>query len=195
VQKAFSQGTDAERTNIIQNLRKGGNGVPGVKTVAVGEASCQARRPAQVNSIEEYKYPVEFDPRGGTAVPTAFETRNIGVTTALTIANPGADGSYSVDMDTRDVVLNKTDHYKVSATDQNGSMPQPIFTTGEVKTRIDLMPGVTKLVGSYSPYKDTNAPARLKDDAGDVFVKTDSTSAAPDITVLRLVFVTVQPEK
>jgi hypothetical protein len=195
VQKAFSQGTDTERTNIILNLRKGVTSVAGIKTVAVSQSSCQVGRSSQVKSVEAYRFPAEFDMQNGFAVPTAFEVRDIGCTTSLTVSAPGSDGSYAVDTDTRDVVLNSTAHYSTSKADQQGSLPQPIFTTGEVKTRVHLMPSVTTLVGSYAPYKNDAGTASSGDDTTDSPFKNDTAKAAPANNVLRMVFITIEPQK
>ena len=65
-----------------------------------------------------------------------------------------------------------TQRYSASKTDQPGSIEQPVFTTQKISTRFQLVSGVSKLISVYAPYKDEKAPA-----------------------VLRLVFVTIRPDR
>jgi hypothetical protein len=189
VQKVFTAGTDIERTNLLSNVRKA-TAANGVKTIAVGQRTCRIGQPSEVNSTTGYQFPVEFEPRGDFAYPTAFETRTIGCTMAMTVSAGGKEGAYSVETDFHDIVVSGTAHYQASKADQRGSWAIPKFTTHQIKTQIDLTAGVPKLVGAYTPAEtDSNdAPARYGLDNSPA--KND-----PPNNVRRMVFVTVEPEK
>jgi hypothetical protein len=172
IQDAFAGGSDTERKNILLKLR---DGVfpKAARTIGLAQRACETGQTSDVSCIREYRYPTEFDTdKSGMAIPTAFETRNLGWGMSLNVSEPGKDGDYSVVIEVDTVALESTAHYSASKADVKGGITQPIFTNEQIMTRVRMMPGIPKLVGMYSPFKD--------DKTGDV---------------LRLVFVTVQPDK
>jgi hypothetical protein len=172
VQKAFAEGTDSERKTILLKIRDGW--YPGsVTSVAFGERSCETGQTSEVSSIQEYRYPTEFnDDKSGMAIPTGFETRNLGTMMLLNVSPPGEDGGYLAGVQINTVGLESTAHYSASKADSQGSITQPIFTTERIITNLRLTPGVPKLVGAYAPFSDDTVKS-----------------------VLRLVFVTIQPDR
>jgi len=194
VEKLFTDGTNDARNKMLLALRQG-TSTNGIKTVAVGERSCQIGQSSQVSSIKEYRYPTEFDNKKDFVVPTAFETRNTGCIMTLTVSAVDKDGFYPVTTDIRNVTLLNTSHYSASQTDRAGSITQPIFTTEEVKTQVQLLPGAPKLVATYSPVKDDMAQSAPKDSNAHSPFHKDTKSSDNTSNVLRLVFITVQIEK
>jgi hypothetical protein len=141
-------------------------------------------------SVKEYRYPTEFNPGSGFAVPTAFEVRNIGSSMELLISSVEKESLYSVTTDISNVALNATAHYSASKADQRGSIEQPLFTTEKITTQFQLKDGVPKLVSTYSPFKDDQVE---KPAQNTVFRPPSSIDSAGN--VLRLVFITVKSEK
>ncbi len=171
LQKAFADAPDAGRVDILTKLRNGLSPAD-VKTIAFGQRACETGQISLVSSIKEYRYPTEFDNAGGQAFASAFETRNLGCTMELNISPPDKDGTYSTGIKVSTVDLAATDRYHASNTDIVGTITQPIFTSEKINTQVRLTFGIPKLLATYSPARDGAAG-----------------------NVLRLVFVTVQPDR
>lgn len=169
-QEKYDLAPGPDRRQMVRALRAGGSDV--VKTVGFARRVCVADKPSTVETVEEYRYPTHFVAKDGFAVPSDFEITKLGCTMTLKVSASKSGPLLDVDADIHDVSLFDTQHYAASKIDQPGSIAQPDFSRHAVSTHFQLTANEPKLVGVYSPYHDEKA--------------------AP---VLRLVFVTVGPER
>lgn len=160
--------TAEQSAKLVQSL----GATKGVDLVAAPRVTMKSAQRAVVEMIREFRYPTEFaaDKKTGKVTPTAFETRNIGITMA-TEAVVGPDG-YTIDLNlTPEVVelegfvgtdgqtiplrggrgiganLTLNDLAGVSMT-KNGIL-QPLFSTRKVTTSISVFSGQTVMLGGF----------------------------------------------
>jgi hypothetical protein len=125
-----------------------------------------------VESIVEQRYPTEFDPpvsgpSGSSLVkdragePSAFETRNVGITleAETTVLDDGR--SILVNIVPQHVVLRKFEDF-ASAKDKDGKhavISQPIFTTSKITTAVKVANGAHLLL---TMHKHEEEPDRMQ---------------------------------
>ena len=91
----------------------------------------------------------------------------------LKVSSGEKDGSFSIETRIQTVEFDGNVTFALSKAEPKGGFEQPFFLTGGITTQLKVTAGVPKLVGTYSPYKQDN--------------KTGN--------VVRLVFLTIRPEK
>ena len=175
IQKVFSQGSDTERVNLLLTLHKSPPAVARVITVCQG--SCPLGQRSVIISVREYRYGTRFRTENGVDIPTAFETRDIGCTMELEVSLGEKEGTFSILAGIASTELaSPASRVDSKGEQQRGSKP-PVFTTAEIKTQLQMVAGIPKLIGTYAPYKQDKAASDLTAD------------------VLRLVVLTIRPEK
>jgi len=113
-----------------------------------------------VESIVEHRYPTEFDLpesgssdakliKGGTAEPTAFETRNVGTTleAQATVLDDGR--TLFVDVVPQHVALRKFEDFATAKNGKTAVINQPIFTTSKITTAVKVSSGQRLLLTTH----------------------------------------------
>jgi hypothetical protein len=102
---------------------------------------------ATVETIREYRYPTEFSNENGLAIPTAFETRNIGTTVEVQPRRAADGKTWEVTSVFQLVHLAETKIYGAG----QFAAEQPIFSTRKLSATVTLTPGVPQFVGIVGP--------------------------------------------
>lgn len=137
--------------------------------------------PSRVESIREEIYPTEYDPPGLCSVgpptveiktpkppmtgfiPTAFETRNTGVTFEVDRVYFSETNTFSIQMTADMVNLVGQNKFATYADERmKADMTMPIFYTNRIKTEVIVKPGEYLLATTMTPYGEDGKPDRTK---------------------------------
>lgn len=137
--------------------------------------------PSRVESIREEIYPTEYDPPGLCSVgpptveiktpkppmtgfiPTAFETRNTGVTFEVDRVYYAESNTFSIQMTADMVNLVGESKFATYADERmKADMTMPVFYTNRIKTTVIVKPGEYLLATTMTPFGEDGQPDRTK---------------------------------
>ncbi|MEZ5384142.1 MAG: hypothetical protein R3F13_01370 [Prosthecobacter sp.] len=150
VQKIMSEGTAAERQEILQRLRE--EGAAGkVKAVAKLEGKGMAGEKLELGSGSPQTYPTGFRLTGGLAMVVSTEVRKTGWLAELEIATEDDQEQRTVTAYIRHTEMDGSRRHRASKTDAQGSFEQPIFASVSIQTRLVMRTGEPRLAGIFTP--------------------------------------------
>jgi len=154
----------------------------GVDLLSAPRVTCKSGQKAVVEMIREFRYPTEYDVEKdgtGRVTPSAFETRNVGITLEVT-PTVGAGGRIEMAMTPSVVEFGGFVNYgagrprrqtlrgdALTELMKNPSakhaIQQPIFNTRTISTSASLQSGQTVIVGGVEGFNGVDAPAPIAD--------------------------------
>ncbi|MDF1851258.1 MAG: hypothetical protein P1U85_10515 [Verrucomicrobiales bacterium] len=163
----FSNVLDSDGTELRNEVQKW---IREGRAEIIESATVAARsgQRAKTESIDEYIYPTEYDPPeiptevtlkdGAEApvsavTPTAFETRNVGVTVEVDPVIGADDRTLDINIAPEIVKLEEIRHWHHQATDPKFKTHMPTFYTMKLTTQVTATDGRYAFLGTTRPLK------------------------------------------